>query len=248
MTETKTKKIDQEPGGQVTLWPNLKPELAELGRPPAHFDLAWAWWIKLLIGLLLLGAAASFDARMAAWVERVKPMAQLDEGDTGRELKFLEQFGQWACSIIVILGVWLIDKKGKYRAVAIGLSCLATVGVTYVLKDMIGRPRPTTELLAWMHAGDRAWEFAGLSKHGSAWGAFPSAHTTGAFALACGLSWFYPRGRALFYGLACITGVQRVLHNAHYLSDVVGGAIIAISVSRLTLRLNPTGRWIFRNK
>jgi undecaprenyl-diphosphatase len=70
---------------------------------------------------------------------------------------------------------------------------------------------------------------------GSKYGSFPSAHTTGAFALAAGLSWFYPNARGLFVGLAVVTAGQRILHHAHYLSDVFAGIILGVGVTRMVL-------------
>jgi len=41
----------------------------------------------------------------------------------------------------------------------------------------------------------------------------------------------------LFVGLAVVVGVQRVLHAAHFVSDVVAGVVVAGVVVRLTLQL-----------
>lgn len=222
--------------------------LADLGMatPPRHFDSAWPCWVKYAVGLALLVGAGLLDGRVAAWVQQAQPLKQV-KGDLVREFMFLEQFGQWTCSILAIAAVLLIDRLGRRRALALGIACLVTALASYLLKDLAGRPRPMTELLEGMTAGDRAWQFGGPAMgftHGSSWGSFPSAHTTGAFALACGLAWFYPRARGLFMMLAVITAVQRVLHNAHYVSDVVGGAMLAITVSRLTLGWNWAGKVI----
>ncbi len=78
--------------------------------------------------------------------------------------------------------------------------------------------------------------------HGSSWGSFPSAHTAAAFALSTGLAWFYPRARVLFFTLACITAGERVLHDAHYLSDVIAGMAWGITCTRWVLRMRQTGQ------
>jgi membrane-associated phospholipid phosphatase len=156
----------------------------------------------------------------------------------------LEQWGQWVCSVIVIGAVALIDRAGRRRALAIPVGCLITVLLTYLLKDLIGRTRPNAaipgvELGSWLWGGPSQ----GFTQ-GSRWGSFPSAHTTGAFALSVGLSWFYPKARGLFMGLALITAVQRVLHSAHFLSDVLAGMGIAVFVARWSLRAKLAGRLI----
>src|SRR4051812_27784282 len=192
---------------------------------PQHFDLALAWWIKLVIVIAATGAAILWlDFPIAHWSLSTHPIPDLMDpqarhNDIARELMMLEQWGQWICSVLVIVAVAMLDRRGRRRALAIALGCLGTVLLTYLLKDLCGRSRPYV-----LHDGTWQWggPAMGFTK-GSEWGSFPSAHTTGAFALAVGLSWFYPRARGLFMGLAVITMVQRVLHSAHFLSDVLAG-------------------------
>ena len=217
--------------------------IPQLGAAPEHFDTRWPWWIKLFIGLVLLAGAFYIDRPVAIWVEQVNPLGRV-KGDLARELMLLEQFGQWTSTVLIIAAVALLDKKGRQRALAIGLGCLVTVLFCYLLKDLVGRPRPT---VFGGVAGDGVAQFYGPERGftgGSKWTSFPSAHTTGAFALACGLAWFYPRARGLFMLLALITATQRVLHNAHYVSDVVAGMILSVTTARLVLAGNLAGRLI----
>jgi membrane-associated phospholipid phosphatase len=151
---------------------------------------------------------------------------------------FLEQFGQFACSVVVILAVAVLDPQGRRRALAIAIGCLASLALTYLLKDLFGRSRP------FVAAADGSWQWRGPWQMSTAWTSFPSAHTPAAFALAAGLSWFYPRGRALFVTLAVITAAQRVLHTAHYLSDVIAGMGIGVFTARMTLHTKLAGRVI----
>jgi len=44
-----------------------------------------------------------------------------------------------------------------------------------------------------------------------------------AFATAASLSILLPRGRGLFYAVASIVSLERVLENAHYVSEVMPG-------------------------
>ncbi len=137
---------------------------------------------------------------------------------------------------MVIVAVALIDKAGPRRALAMALGCLATLAVTHLLKDLIGRSRP---MIGDFWGGPAM----GFTK-GAAWGSFPSAHTSGAFALAAGLAWFYPRGRGLFVTLALVTACERVLHDALYFSAVVGGMRVGVMVTRWTLQAKLAGRVI----
>ncbi|MCL2645393.1 MAG: phosphatase PAP2 family protein [Phycisphaerales bacterium] len=194
------------------------------------------FWL-LASGFFLIIALLWLDQPVAAWAIRANPIAQDGawrlHSDTLRELAMLEQWGQWVCSVLVILAVALLDREGRRRALAIAIGCLATVLITYLLKDFCGRSRP-----AVFHDGSWQWggPQMGFTTKGSAWGSFPSAHTTGAFALSVGLAWFYPRARILFITLAAITAVQRILHHAHFVSDVLAGIALAIFITRWTLQ------------
>jgi hypothetical protein len=201
----------------------------------------WAKWHPIP-NLGYKAPAATGAATSGAMTTAATPVPK--GGDVGRELMWLEQFGQLTCTVVVILAVALLDREGKKRALAIGIACLLTVGVTHLLKDMCGRSRP------FVAGADGGWVWAGPFQTRSAWGSFPSAHTTAAFALAASLAWFYPRGRVLFVTLAVITAGQRVLHTAHYVSDVIAGMGIGVFVARASLRGKLAGKvmWMGNRK
>jgi membrane-associated phospholipid phosphatase len=60
---------------------------------------------------------------------------------------------------------------------------------------------------------------------------FPSGHTATAVGLALALSSLYPGGRRLFALLAVLAASQRVLFDAHFLSDTLVAAGIACFVA-----------------
>ncbi|PKN10801.1 MAG: hypothetical protein CVU70_02165 [Deltaproteobacteria bacterium HGW-Deltaproteobacteria-5] len=60
---------------------------------------------------------------------------------------------------------------------------------------------------------------------------FPSGHTVTAFALATAFSYLYPRLRVPAYLVAAMIGMSRVVLTAHYLSDVIAGAIVGVICS-----------------
>jgi membrane-associated phospholipid phosphatase len=216
---------------------------------PRHFDLAVAWWIKvLLVAAAAVLALLFLDQPLAFWahahpIPNLMADGKAKGSDVGRELMFLEQFGQFTCSVVVILAVALMDREGRRRALSIAVACILTVIVTHLLKDLCGRTRPFNP--AVLNAQDGHWEWRGWwwgFNKGSSFGSFPSAHTTAAFALASSLAWFYPGGRGLFMALALITAAQRVLHGAHYLSDVIAGMGIGVFSARMTLQTKWAGR------
>jgi len=207
--------------------------------PGTHPDDRIAWWVKLAVmALLTAGALLWLDGPVIRWVGANQPLASL-RGDVAREIKMLEQFGQYTCTVLILAAVALVDKDGRRKVLAIALGCVASVLVCYALKFGLGRSRPVL--------GGSEWDFHWLTwGQGSKNQSMPSAHTMGAFALAAGLTWFYPRARALFYGLALVTAVLRVLNHAHYPSDALLGMTLAIATVRLTLWANPAGRLLAR--
>ena len=235
-----------------TLISDPRPELWR-ALPPAHFDTRIPAWLKIACMAALTAAAFFIDQPVAAWVlahkAHIYDATQVGwkKGDIARELMLLEQFGQWICTMLALAAVAFLDRAGRRKALAIGLACLATVLVTYLIKDLTGRNRPYVDLAGELRTDlpPGSWIFAGPHlgfTGGARWGSFPSAHTTAAFALAAALSWFYPRARGLFMTLALITATQRVLHAAHYVSDVLAGLAIGVGVARSTLLLNLAGK------
>ena len=225
--------------------------LPELWREkaPVHFDSAIPWWIKVALVVAAAVLAVLFvDQRVAVWcyehrhlIPDLYRQGEKKPGDIGRELMMLEQWGGPTCATIIVIAVFLLDRAGRRRAYSIAVACIWTAIVTHLLKDLIGRSRPfvaTQGLNGHWSWGGPAMGFT----HGSAWGSLPSAHTSAAFALAAALAWYYPRGRWLFVALSLGTAAQRVLHAAHYVSDVIVGMGVGVFVTRATLSWGITGR------
>ncbi len=107
-------------------------------------------------------------------------------------------------------------------AEAAGLS--ATTG--FLLKFVAARERPsvTSDSNRWRAGGD----------------AFPSLHTTAAFAIGTVLAesgnddyrWIR---RTIGYGVGAYTGYERMKHNQHWLSDTVAGAALGWASARFVL-------------
>ncbi|HZU89271.1 MAG TPA: phosphatase PAP2 family protein, partial [Stellaceae bacterium] len=97
--------------------------------------------------------------------------------------------------------------------------------VVDLLKVMIGRTRP--KLLFASHL----YGFDGLALRPDHW-SFPSGHTATIVALAAALTWLWPR-HVLFYALiAVVVAISRIVVGAHYPSDVLAGAFIAVATTR----------------
>ena len=192
-----------------------------------------------LLGLALLG----LGALVFPWDGPLSDSARSLRlgGDLRRELEALQQFGQGASILLVCLFIWALDPPRRRRlldyALAIGLTAL----VVMPMKLLVGRPRPkfgdpqhilgplgvypVSDEVGLRHA----WEVgSGISS--DLW-SMPSSHTAYAVVLAVFLGTLYPRVRAIVFGLALLVGVCRVLFGAHYPSDVLVGAGVALLVA-----------------
>ena len=74
---------------------------------------------------------------------------------------------------------------------------------------------------------------------------FPSAHTATAVGLAIGMSWLYPHARWFFFLITLLAGCQRLIVEAHFLSDVFVGCAIGMAFSLLCVGPGHLGR-LFR--
>jgi undecaprenyl-diphosphatase len=99
--------------------------------------------------------------------------------------------------------------------------CVALSGLlTNVLKRLVGRSRPKLLDQQDVYAM-QPFTFK------SDWASWPSGHTTTIVAVALVLAIFAPRWRIPLLVIAVLIGLSRVIVNAHYLSDIVAGAMIA---------------------
>ncbi|MFZ5587740.1 MAG: phosphatase PAP2 family protein [Thermodesulfobacteriota bacterium] len=98
---------------------------------------------------------------------------------------------------------------------------VASGAAVQVVKHLAGRPRPRLDL--------PAWEYFGPSLS-SDLHSFPSGHAATSFALAGLLAACYPRLAAPCHLAAIFISLGRVVGGSHYLSDVVGGALLGLLV------------------
>ena len=132
-----------------------------------------------------------------------------------------------ACLALGAAAVCLIVRSAR-PALAAGAAVLLTYGVTTGLKELVDRPRPTgTHPLVPLPDSP----------------SFPSGHASTAFAAAAALAVFAPRWLGpCFLAIAALVGVSRLELGVHYVSDVVGGALLGVViglVAGLLLRNRP---------
>jgi membrane-associated phospholipid phosphatase len=137
-----------------------------------------------------------------------------------------------APAALALAGTWLAavaldDDDGRREAGAMLEAAALSSAAAYALKEIAGRERP--------------FETADRSSFGNDGDAFPSTHTTAAFAIGTVLAesgndrqrWLR---RVLGYGLAAHTAYSRLDHDAHWLSDTVAGAALGIATARFVMK------------
>jgi membrane-associated phospholipid phosphatase len=112
----------------------------------------------------------------------------------------------------------------------LAFACVAASGIINdILKVAFGRARPDY----WL-AGD-ASGFEPF-RFGFRFASFPSGHTATSVAAAVAFSALFPRGRLAFASFAILIATSRVALDAHYVSDVIGGATVGWLTARWVLQ------------
>jgi hypothetical protein len=104
----------------------------------------------------------------------------------------------------------------------------AAVIVAFVLESVIGRLRPDQADSALTFTPLRAF-----TRFHNREVCFPSGEATMAFAMAYGLSRLVPRFAGLFYTLATLASIARLVNGSHYLGDVAAGALLGLLCGRV---------------
>jgi membrane-associated phospholipid phosphatase len=201
-----------------------------------------AWAPPAIAGLVGFGLVLPLDGAIAHIAKTVNARIW---GDSARVLEWLGDYGQGVSIVLVALVIWQLDPGNRRRL----LNWLAGVLVAAVsltaMKMAVGRPRPRFDD-PWVFLGPlgryplgpgrgvhHAWEFW-VPRHWELW-SMPSSHAAYAVVMTVFLSRLYARLRVLTVVLALVVCVCRVLHGAHYASDVVVGAALGAIAGRMAM-------------
>ena len=187
--------------------------------------------IAILVAVAAIVVAAMFD-RATANFARTSGAENFLETHKAIQ-KTLKAPGEFWFTIVVAVMVALVHPL-KWRAGGFVLLATIVSGVNGLIKWIAGRTRPFHLLddngaarLAPFELSPFRGGLPGLFVSKNL--CFPSGHAALAFATAEALAMLYPRARWGFYLVAIVVGAERVLENAHYLSDVVGAAALGIA-------------------
>lgn len=189
---------------------------------------AWARWAERAAGLATLLAADRAVRRTAQDLRR-----QSSDASVPAELSSLgNDLGTWDRSAPFLVGgalaggALLDGLRGVGRGASLVGGVVAGSMASEVVNHSVGRSRPS-----W---GRGAYSLDPFSGHAS----FPSGHAAYLFSVAGGVDavtegWL-PAAAA--YGAAGLSAYGRLYADKHWLSDVVVGAVVGATVSRLATR------------
>ncbi len=193
----------------------MTPRDAAVGsRRPSRTVLLLIAALGLLIAAHLLDPAAVIHLRYPAANDR----------DWGRLLRILGFAPTW---LLVAAAFWMHGRGGSddesIAARDTALAILAAIAIGGLGAEALKlifrreRPLPTFQGYSFRPFADRPFSTGRLG--------LPSSHTMVAFAGAATLASRYPRTGWIVLGMAAGCGLTRIFAGAHFLSDVVAGAI-----------------------
>lgn len=183
-------------------------------------------WYSAAVGFALLTAVAM------AWLD--EPVARLGEsawpGDVRRLVGWSEAYAHGLGIVLIALAIGWLDRQRRPFVPRLLLVVWAVGLAANVLKLLVARHRPYACLNGGLPLAASFVGFPG-DPGDATQQSFPSGHTASAVALAIVLCRLYPRGKLLFIALALLAGAQRIVAQAHFLSDTLAAAGLACLIA-----------------
>ncbi len=128
----------------------------------------------------------------------------------------------------LFFGIWKIrSSKSSQIIFSVLVPVVLTAIITLALKMLFQRGAPVPYVIPWLE----------IKVPFAVQYAFPSGHTSRAFAFAWALSYQVPNKRVLLISAAALIGFSRVYIGAHFPLDVIAGAALGIFIAWYLARL-----------
>lgn len=168
-----------------------------------------------------------WDSALVLWVQRELSNSFLDKlffylTDLHKNIYFQ------LLIILPLVLLWVFREKKIALYKFIGLLFSLVIIDSFcgqLIKKMVERPRPFVTFVEV------------LQKSPASGYGFVSNHAANMFGIAMYMSFFYPKWRVVWWGIAAIVGYSRIYNGVHYLTDVLCGALIGGLMSHMMARL-----------
>jgi membrane-associated phospholipid phosphatase len=188
-------------------------------RPATRFGRVLKW---VVIGAALLVIGLGFLGLDRAFYVHVSCRLETKDNPFDRDFYAVTRPFWWACrrafahvigGVAAYVALAALHPRRWRAANAAAFAVIVAALMANGAQTVVGRLRPNQADLA----------LRGLTANKEA--GFPSGEATTAFALAAVLSRAWPRYRVAFYGCGTLGAASRLVNGAHYVSDVVAGAL-----------------------
>lgn len=199
---------------------------------PAHAPTTPRPWglYAWLSGLALLPVAIlvldPHTEPLRVWLNAIRPLAPLMTA-----VRFLGKFDTQLIAILITFLVMLLFRWSSARRwlVVTLVAILLSAVPANLIKLAVRRERPpvTSDRIEATSVRDQIATGKCMS--------FPSGDTSGVFAIALVLMAFAPRTRAWALLVASLVGLSRIYFGAHYIADVLAGALVGSGMGHLVI-------------
>jgi membrane-associated phospholipid phosphatase len=214
---------------------NVDRAIDQIDRPAAGSAGRWLWLAAalVLIAAGFLGLDRWFYEQVSCVLETKYRFGDRDFYTVTRPFWLVCRFafGYGLAGLAVFVLAILRDSRGWPRYTAALLGVVAAALLSNLAQGAIGRLRPDQ---ADTHLAFKPAFTGLLARHKVS---FPSGEAAGGFGLACVLTRLWPRWKPAFYAAGVLAGLARLVNGAHYLSDVVAGALVGVLVSDAVFRM-----------
>lgn len=149
---------------------------------------------------------------------------------TQNRISLINGFMTWLTNPLTAITMFLLmttlflwQEKKREWIIPLWLSLAITSLITLLLKIIILRPRPfealTLPLIQGVHYASSIWDTS-----------FPSMHTATLFALVPILDQEFPKLKWFWITLASLIALSRLYIGMHYISDILAGCLIGLSI------------------